>query len=231
MMTISPSIKYYAASLSSEEIFEISKEISTKYSPVIPVKTQGSAKKIALTPKQLLDISEEITRKYTPKLNVEHPKLVLLPIDPDHLYVSWNLGKTNASSEIMGNGQNQNMVLRIYPKTEKNADADSTMDCFDVAIKMNQSRQTIALSSANKTNTYSAVIGKLDLNNTLTVLAISQVIHRPEDKNTKNSSNQNTKLTSSRIQTSSIQQNLLFEPKTASSSSTNIDTKHEKRIS
>lgn len=217
-MTISPSIRYSATLLSSEEIFEISKEISTKYSPIIPVKKWDSAKKIALTPKQLLDISEEITRKYTPKLNVEHPKLVLLPIDPGHLYVSWNLGKTIASSEISDDRQNQNIVLRIYPKTEDNADADSTTDWFDVAIKLNQSRQTIVLSTANKTNTYAAAIGKLDRNNTLTVLASSQVIHKPEDKETKNSSDKYTKLTSSQIQTSSNQQNLLFEPKTASSS-------------
>ncbi|MBK8817429.1 MAG: DUF4912 domain-containing protein [Methylococcaceae bacterium] len=218
-MTISPSIRYSAALLSSEEIFEISKEISTKYSPVIPVKKRGSAKKIALTPKQILDISEEITRRYTPKLNGEDPKLVMLPIDPDHLYVSWNLGKIIASPEIGDNRQNQNIVLRIYPIMEVNADADSTMDCFDVSIKLNQSRQTIALSSANKTNTYSAVLGKLDRNNALTVLASSQLIHKPEDLNSKNSPNQNTKLTSSQIQISSIQKSLLLEPKTASNSS------------
>ena len=219
-MTITPSIKYPPALLSSEEIFEISNEISTKFSPIIPGKKWGSAKKIALTPKQLLDISEEITRKYTPKLNTELPKLVLLPIDPDHLYVSWNLGKTVASPKLSDNRQNQNIVLRIYPKTEGNADADSTMDWFDVAIKLTQSRQTIALSTANKTNTYTAAIGKLDGNNTLIVLANSQIIHKPEDFNSKNSPNQNTKLTSSQIQISSIQQSLLFEPKTASSSST-----------
>lgn len=163
--------------LAPEQIYEISQEISRKYSPMVSAKSFGLAKRIALTSKELFEISEEITRKYAPKLNSDTPKLLLLPIDPQHLYASWNLGDSKVTSVAMDDTHKQDIVLRIYPKRDETITVNAVNDWFDVAIKPEQTRQKVLIPKEYKASKYTAAIGKLDLEDHLTVLATSKAAY------------------------------------------------------
>jgi hypothetical protein len=202
MKTISPSRMKSGTRLKPKDILDIAQEISTKYSPIPPVRSFGFTKRILLTSKQLLEISEEISRKYKPKLNLDKPKLVLLPIDPDHLYASWSLGDSKSTSILKKEEtQEQNIVLRIYPTQDYDTDADLTKDWLEVAITPGQTRQKVTLPSVNKSCSFIAAIGKRTTDDKFTVITASEVAHRPCYKNATYSHRDMEMLTDSTIHT------------------------------
>jgi hypothetical protein len=177
-MTHSPSRISATKALSAKEIFEISQEISRKFSPVDSVKSSGFAKRIALTSKELFEISEEITRKYTPKITSSSPSLVLLPIDPEHLYVSWNVSHTQIASA--SKGDTQDIVLRIYPKPDETAKT-TTKAWFDVALDQAKTRQKVLVPKEHIATTFTAAIGKLDQDDRFTAFATSKAVNTPRN--------------------------------------------------
>ena len=158
--------------LSAKELFSISQEISKKFAPVVSVKSSVFAKSITLTTKELQEISEEITRKYPPKITYATPKLVLLPIDPEHLFVAWNLSRaqmTTASKDTSGD-----IVLRVYPKA--NESAGSATRWFDVDLDQAKSRQKVTVPEGHQASEYRAIIGVRDHGSKLIPLATSEAI-------------------------------------------------------
>ncbi len=167
------------AMFNPEEIYKISQEISSKYAPVVVAKPSRLVMDIALSPKELFEISEEITRKYTPKLTADTPKLVLLPIDPVHLFASWNLGGPGLTPAKEGEPQEQNFVLRIYPENEVNVKEAKNKDWFDVAINAGQTRKKVPVPKEHKANAYTAAIGKLGKGEHFSTLATSKAAKIP----------------------------------------------------
>lgn len=178
-MIISPLKISAMNTFSTKELFEISQEISKNFSPVVSIKSSGFAKRITLTSKDLLDLSEEITRKYTPKITSSRPNLVLLPIDPEHFYVSWNVDRAEISSA--SKGDKQDIVLRIYPKPDETTKTTTTKAWFDVNLDLAKSRQKVLVPEAHRANIYTAAIGNLDQENRFTTFVTSNAIHTPRN--------------------------------------------------
>jgi len=194
--------------LSPEELFEISQEISRKFAPNAASLSSDSAflsgafpsryslRKSAksqvnsifhssqhshtrLSPQEMFEISQEISRKFSPDASTGTPELVLLPVDPYHLYAYWNLGENKKLTESKDEPANP-LILRIYWRPDESADISNTKIWFDIAFNTFQSRQKVRLPIDG--TAYSAVIGKLHPDNGLTVFADSNIIHVPCDK-------------------------------------------------
>ena len=69
----------------------------------------------------MFEISEEIRQDFAPKASNNTQELVLLPVDPDHLYAYWNLGDDKLNTTQKNDSGNQ-LTLRIYPEPNKNTD-------------------------------------------------------------------------------------------------------------
>lgn len=175
-MTFSP-VTSSALNLNSEDLFYIAEEISTKYSPIIPKKKSTNRRKIALIPKQMLEISHEITRNYSLKLNPLKPKLVVLPIDPGHLFAAWNLGQASDIAAKSDLSPHRNFVLRIYQKQGNQTGLTETNDWIDIPVDLDRTRQTIKINPLPVANTFIAAIGYADKDSKFSVLAFSQAVH------------------------------------------------------
>jgi hypothetical protein len=161
--------------LSAKEIFAINQEICRKFSPVVSKKSSDFATRITLTPTELFEISEEITRKFTLKRTSTIPNLLMIPIDPEHLYVSWNISRAqipSAPKDI-----SQEVVLRVYPIQDETTQTTKTW--FDVDLNQENTRQKVMVPKEYHATNYTAAIGILDLDNHFTTLAQSKTIHSP----------------------------------------------------
>ncbi|MDP2902531.1 MAG: DUF4912 domain-containing protein [Methylovulum sp.] len=208
VMTFSRSGYDTQIKLSSEELCEISQEISHKFAPNVsnlpPDFTsppnavpnshfrQESAKSqisstfysshhsgIQLSPQEIFEISQEISHKFAPCASTGSPELVLLPVDPYHLYAYWNLGGLKGAIKSKDEPDSL-LVLRIYWRPDENTGISNTKIWFDVALDNLQSGQKVRLPIDG--TAYSAVIGRPFQGNNLTVFAGSNIIHVPCDK-------------------------------------------------
>ncbi|HEY8095247.1 MAG TPA: hypothetical protein VIE65_04030, partial [Methylobacter sp.] len=126
-------------------MLEISQEISRNFAPCFSSWVPELVEKITLSPKELLDIGEEIGRDFAPKLVCNTPELILLPVDPGHLYAYWNLGENREISRPANDGNDQ-LTLRIYSQPEEESAAFETVSWFDVAIDSPMTHQQVSLS-------------------------------------------------------------------------------------
>lgn len=207
-MTFSRSRYDTQIKLSSEELFEISQEISRKFAPDISGITPKSAllsnalpnhyprrtfakdqvkplfhtshrSRIQLSPQEMFEISQEISRKFAPNVSTDASELVLLPVDPYHLYAYWNLGEHDNVARS-NDESNHPLILRIYWRPDESNDPSNTKIWFDVALHTFRSLQKVRLPIDG--TAYSAAIGRLYPDNSLTVVADSNIIHVPCDK-------------------------------------------------
>ncbi len=184
MMTFSHSRYNPQIRLSSEEILEISQEINREFTPVFSTKIISQAQHQAFSPKEMLEISEEISKDFAPIASNHTQELILLPVDPDHLYVYWNLVKDKLlDAQKMASGQQ--LTLRIYAEPDKKT--DTSKPYFDVAIDSAQAQQNIALPMHTHETTYCATIGNRHKNNSLTPFAYSNSAHVPAGRIMPNS--------------------------------------------
>ncbi len=183
--------------LSAEEMLEISLEISRSFTPYFSSPMPELAEKIRLTPSELLDIGEEIGRDFAPKpasnipeimsgYPARHPSgkcksvpdgfVMLLPVDPGHLYAYWNLGENR---EIFSpvNDDNDQLTLRIYSQPEEENAASETASWFDVAIGRSMTHQQVPLPNSVDDTAYSAAIGQCGADHGFIEFAHSNIIH------------------------------------------------------
>ncbi len=141
-------------------MFEISNEIQSEYAPVKSIETLELVTRNEISKQELLEISENISRYYAPGILSNTKKLVLLAIDPHHLYAYWNLGdnKDYALSKGIINGE---VVLRVYSQTDGIRDTVKR-PLVEIIIKELQSGQKIRLPTYEKSADYSASIGKIN---------------------------------------------------------------------
>ena len=69
---------------------------------------------ITLSSKEMLKISQEISRDYAPSISIPDPELVLIPVDPYHLYAYWNLGNISQETDSLRAEVENNLVLRVF---------------------------------------------------------------------------------------------------------------------
>lgn len=177
VMIFSPSRYISQAKLSPREILEISQEISRDYSPAVSVNSPRLTAKIKLSPTEMLEISKEISRKYTLKISTSTPELVLLPVDPEHLYAYWNPGQTRITSA--SKDDSHEIVLRIYSQPDENIKTTTTKSWFDVVIDNSRTQQKVLLPMQVNASAYSATIGKRYPDDRLAAFATSNVVHVP----------------------------------------------------
>jgi Domain of unknown function (DUF4912) len=164
--------------LSSQEILEISQEISRRYTPVAIAKlAQPNTPEFRLSPTEMLQISEEISRKYALQSFTDTPQLVLLPVDPHHLHAYWSPDQEKITS-VSKDDPNE-IVLRIYPQPHENTKNPPVKSWFDVVIDNSQTQQKVPLPAQVNANAYSATIGKRFPDDRIAAFSTSKVVHVP----------------------------------------------------
>ncbi|MGZ5030840.1 MAG: DUF4912 domain-containing protein [Methylobacter sp.] len=162
--------------LSAKELLEISQEISRDFTPCFSSGMPELVEKIRLSPQELLEIGEMIGRDFAPKASYPIPEVVLLPVDPGHLYAYWDLGETPEIPAHDHDSQDQ-LTLRIYSQPEDEQAAPETTAWFDIPIDSPNTRQQVSLPSPVDDTVYSAAIGKYCEDNGFIAFAHSNLIH------------------------------------------------------
>lgn len=143
---------------SSDELKTMTAAISRDFAPVFAIKQTPARARFSAS--ELLEISDWISRVYRPT-PTKTPEFMLLPIDPEHVYVYWNLeGAKPVLANI--NDPGQQLVLRIFSQ----ASADAVMAVaearwIDIEINQPVRQQKIALPIPVRGDEaiYSAAIG------------------------------------------------------------------------
>ncbi|MDP1664843.1 MAG: DUF4912 domain-containing protein [Methylobacter sp.] len=159
-------------------MLEISQEISRNFTPCLSSGMPELVEKIRLSPKELLDIGEEIGRNFAPKPSYNIPEVILLPVDPGHLYAYWNLRETPEISTPDTACKDQ-LTLRIYSQPDEERTAIETTSWFDVAVNSSNARQQVSLPGPVDETAYSAAIGKCYADDSFIAFAHSNLIHAP----------------------------------------------------
>ncbi len=132
---------------------------------------------ITLSQQELLEISQKISREFSPVADSAFPELVLLPVDPFHLYAYWNLGENFINNSKTNDNRNLQLTLRIYSRPHESPGFYNTKQWFDVSVNRIQHQQKIRLPLDQ--TFYSAVIGKHFPDNSFAAHAYSNIIHVP----------------------------------------------------
>lgn len=176
--------------LSAEEIFEISQEINQEFAPNFSLKKPEPVAQHSLSPKEMLDISEEIRIDFAPKASSNTQELVLLPVDPDHLYAYWNVADSQPFTTTKINSENP-LTLRVYSEPNKNMNIFDAKSWFDVAIDSAQAQQKVFLPIRANETTYSATIGSRYPDNSLASFVTSNIAQLPLGKLLPNPAKEN----------------------------------------
>ncbi|MDD5276358.1 MAG: DUF4912 domain-containing protein [Methylovulum sp.] len=186
-MTFLQSRYNFQITLSPKELLEISDEVSRGFAPVFSTRIPGSESAIKLSPQEMFDISELISREFAPRV-LNTPELMLLPIDPDHVYAYWNLGENNAGAPA-NEEVRQPLTLRIYsepsaaisptPERDIVVQSQGSTAWFDIEIHSPRAQQTVSLPVHTGETRFSAVIGKRNSDNSLVASTYSNIIRVP----------------------------------------------------
>ena len=159
MIVLHTFLNNFQALLSRKELFEISGEISKRFAPVKPLNITELLDKSIPTQQELFEVSQNISRYYAPKISSNSQKLVVLSIDPQHLYVYWSLDE-NQDYTLSRSILNKEMVLRVYSQLKGKQRPTSANPLVEIAINDFHSRQKIYLPAHEKPTVYSASIGQ-----------------------------------------------------------------------
>lgn len=154
-------------------MFEISCEISRKHVPVQPKKQINLGNSTELSSKKLLEVSQNISLYYAPKISSAFKKLVILPVDPEHFYVYWNMQEKH-NFELSQSISKQQLVLRVYAQSIEIKEIKKLKPFAEFTINNLQSGQKISLPSDHQSTVFSACIGKSMSKNTFEPLLVSR---------------------------------------------------------
>jgi hypothetical protein len=133
---------------------------------------------IKLSTRELQQISQKIDQDYAPVITTHGSELVLLPVDPYHLYAYWNLSGNLANNQ-KNKGIESDLSLRVYWRPDKVNVTSKSKLWFDVDLK-NQHQQKVRLPI--DATDYSAAIGRNIPNHGFVVYAHSNIIHVPRGR-------------------------------------------------
>ena len=168
--------KKVQASISEEEMVRISKKISRNFSPIALIDNKTKTLKNKISSQELLKVSQNINLYYAPKAVSNKKSLTLLSIDPRHIYVYWNLNKTNSATLLQSMYCNE-LVLRVYSEPEQNLAHVKAKPLIEVPVHNFQHREQLSIPKADKETMYSAYIGKCTANNDFTSIVKSNDLH------------------------------------------------------
>lgn len=181
--------------LSPAEMRAISQEISLKFSPNATTLLASNEQSFGIAPhapdtqvkhintfaipdsdlvisdQELQAISNNIARDYTPQPSTSVSELVLLPVDPTHIYTYWTLTESNDALATAP------LLLRFYWRPDVETKRSSVW--FDVAIDPLDANQQVNLPIDN--SSYSAAIGYLSSEHQFKALVTSNVASVPVD--------------------------------------------------
>ena len=164
--------------LSRKELFEISDEISKGFTPVKPVKTTDLLDDSMLSRQELLEVSQNISRYFSPGISSNSQRLVVLSIDPQHLYVYWSLDEKQ-DFRLSQSMINKKMVLRVYSQIKGKRVPAPANPIIEIAIDDFHSRQKIFLPAPVTATpaVYSASIGRTTADDGFVSLIDSNTTH------------------------------------------------------
>lgn len=163
--------------LTGAELASISTEINKGFTAQFFNTATTDTSVTRLSARDMLSISEEISREFAVR-RLTPPstsKIVLLPVDPEHLHAYWHLdNKGSAQSNVK-------LTLRIYTQPEYyQADTDDDQPTwFDVNIDQSEQHKKITLPEAMNNRFYSAAIGQRQLQHKFVSLAHSERTYIP----------------------------------------------------
>lgn len=128
---------------------------------------------LRVSQQELLEVSTEISRKYSPEIVPEFPELVLLPVDPFHLYAYWNIEKAGEQT-IM---DHDSLILRIYWQSDISKKFMEKKQWLDFAVNSYPHRKKLPVPYEN--TLYSGVIGKPQAQKGFLACAYSNLVHTP----------------------------------------------------
>ena len=162
--------------LTQKELQTISQTISQDFSPVYSARYSS----MIFSSRELLDISEFISLTYQPQQN-KMADLMMLPVDPSHLYIYWDLPKKDNRMFSVNNNVEDFAVhtLRVYLQNDDYGLNKIALPWFDVAIEPNQHQQQITIPPQSEAFVVSATLGYLDINNQFVPEVTSNTIQVP----------------------------------------------------
>ncbi len=116
-----------------------------------------------LSRKDLLEVSQNISQYYAPKVSLDTQKLVLLPIDPNHVYAYWNLIENQPdtiSSHLNNGSEKSKWTLKVFSHHKSKQARLTENPIAEMSINDLQAGRKIQLPMANKETVYSAQIGR-----------------------------------------------------------------------
>ncbi len=170
----------FRLSTSTLKMSKISDTISRNFSPTQPVKASESPTKPAISSQQLLEVSNNISLYYAPKPSSTHQNITLLSINPEQLYIYWNLGENNAHL-LPPSMNHDNLILRI--DAQDNFKGHSKV-IFETPIYAIQHQKKVTLPLTNNNAIYSAKIGSNSIKNKFEPIVVSNKLAVLKDNTT-----------------------------------------------
>ncbi|EIC29911.1 hypothetical protein Metal_2158 [Methylomicrobium album BG8] len=129
-------------------------------------------------------ISEDIARRFMPTVSTvstAEPEILLLPVDPHHLYAYWNSG--TGQPPTPEHQEQKPLTLRIYWRPDAKQ-ATIPLDLyFDVPADEAAHRKNIRLPIDD--THYAAALGRMNPDHSLEVLVHSNLVHVPASPGNK----------------------------------------------
>lgn len=160
--------------MTNKELFDISHEISRNYAPAILKETPKFDDNLVLSKDELLEVSHNISLYFAPRILPNSENLVLLPIDPQHIYVYWNLGDRQ-SSQPFQDMLDQELRLSVFSH-DKGGEA-RIKKIYETTVHGIQSGEEIKLPVPQKTGIYSASMSQYLPENPRVTLVDSNLVH------------------------------------------------------
>jgi len=161
----------FRPTISTQEMSKISDIINRNFSPTQPVKASENHTQAAISTQQLLEVSNNISLYYAPKQSSTKQNITLLSIDPEQLYIYWNLGENNAHL-LHSSMHHDNLILRI--DAQDNFKGRSKV-IFEMPIYAIQHQKKVTLPLTNTNVIYSAKIGSNCLNKFKSIVASNKL--------------------------------------------------------
>ena len=175
MMTLSYLSTDPHITLSSEELLDISQAINSAFALQRVNETRAPREQDNLSPAEMLAISTEISQDFAPSTSNNAEALVLLPVDPEHLYAYWHVDDSNA----IQSADERELTLRLYTDQAPVISAVQPSPWFDFALDSYQAQQQITLPEQTPKGSYHASLGIFNAHQKRVPLADSNSIYLP----------------------------------------------------
>ena len=168
--------------LMQPELLDISLWINREFAPRFSTPMVKNERALSFAAQELLSISAEISREFSPLSSRIAANLVLLPIDPRHLYAYWRI-EQRLPSEQLAFKPPEPLTLRIFTQpsgSEESAVGVKESAWFDFPINSDESHQAVELPvNTAFSGAFSAALGVPEGEQNFIPLLVSNCIEMP----------------------------------------------------